>query len=209
LLQLATILRIAMAEAGQVIPPTRQQAIAGLVALVLVLALVGAAMQRRTHRDGPGAQTTTTSDAVFAPHSDAPKSVIVDVAGAVRHPGVYELENGARVLDAVRRAGGSLPSAQLAGLNRAAPVVDGQQVIVPTEEAITPAGGEGSPGQPVSLNSGDVEAFDSLDGIGPVTAQKIVDDRTANGPFSSIDDLDRVPGIGATTIESLRAHLTL
>lgn len=180
------------------------------MACAAMLALyVGARHQRassdhRTVSAGGGG-----SPRVERRRSDPP--LVVDVAGAVRRPGVYELPAGARVRDAVRAAGGLRRSAQASSVNRAAELVDGQQVIV--ADAITtgePAGSETAAAlTAVSINAADVTALDTLQGIGPVTAQHIVDDRTRNGPFRSVDDLDRVPGIGAATIESLRPSVTL
>lgn len=141
---------------------------------------------------------------------EPPAGMLVDVAGAVRRPGVYELPSGARVLDALRAAGGARTGADMAAVNRAAEVVDGQQILVPVRAegiAGATAGGMGTAvtgGARVSLNGAPAADLDGLPGIGPVTAQKIVDDRTANGPFRSVEDLDRVPGIGAATIERLR-----
>jgi competence protein ComEA len=145
--------------------------------------------------------------------------LVVDVVGAVRRPGLYRLHEGARIADAVRRAGGAKPKADLAALNIAAPLVDGIQILVPSRAppagapATAGAGGSaaagtGAPTMQVSLSSATIEELDQLPGIGPVTAQKIVDYRTANGPFASVDDLDAVPGIGPTRIEQLRELVT-
>jgi competence protein ComEA len=131
---------------------------------------------------------------------------VVDVEGAVRRPGVYHLPSGARVADAIARAGGSTPTAATAAVNLAAPVADGAQVVVPKR-------GRGSSGAsaaptpligPISLSSATLEQLDTLPGVGPVTAQKIVDYRTAHGPFRSVDELDAIPGIGPARLESLR-----
>jgi competence protein ComEA len=145
--------------------------------------------------------------------------LVVDVVGEVRRPGLYRLHDGARIADAVRRAGGAKPKADLAALNIAAPLVDGIQILVPSRArpagapATAGAGGSaaagtGAPTMQVSLSSATIEELDQLPGIGPVTAQKIVDYRTANGPFASVDDLDAVPGIGPTRIEQLRELVT-
>ena len=145
--------------------------------------------------------------------------LVVDVVGEVRRPGLYRLHDGARIADAVRRAGGAKPKADLAALNIAAPLVDGIQILVPSRAppagAPATAGGGGSaaagtgaPTMQVSLSSATIEELDQLPGVGPVTAQKIVDYRTAHGPFASVDDLDAVPGIGPTRIEQLRELVT-
>ena len=112
--------------------------------------------------------------------------------------------------DAIERAGGAAAKADLAGVNLAAPVVDGTQVVVPALGAAraSPGGGTGAATGPVSLSSATVEELDTLPGIGPVTAEKIVSWRDAHGPFRSVDDLDAVPGIGPTRIEQLRELVT-
>jgi competence protein ComEA len=133
--------------------------------------------------------------------------LIVDVAGAVRRPGVYRLTQGMRIADAVARAGGATRKADLAALNLAAPLADGEQVLVPRRgaAAAAPAGaGAASPTAPVDLNTASVEQLDALPGIGPTTAQKIVDYRQTHGAFHSLQDLDAVPGIGPGRIEQLK-----
>jgi competence protein ComEA len=140
------------------------------------------------------------------------REVVVHVAGAVAQPGLYTLPEGSRVDDAVARAGGAGPKAALELLNLAAPVADGQQVIVPLRgaDAGTAAPGAGAtqegtaPAGKVSLNSATLEQLDELPGVGPVTAQQILDYREANGAFRSVDELDAVPGIGPARLEQLR-----
>ena len=146
---------------------------------------------------------------------------IVHVAGAVRHPGVYRLRDGERVQDAVRRAGGARRGADLNAINLAAKVADGQQVVVPRRGAAGSAvadaagataavGGSGTaPAPPVSLNSATAAQLDTLDGVGPATAQKILDWRREHGGFSSIDDLGEVPGIGPKRLAALRGKVQL
>jgi competence protein ComEA len=134
--------------------------------------------------------------------------VVVDVAGAVRRAGLYRLPHGSRIADAIARAGGATARAELDLVNLAAPLADGEQVLVPARGA-SPAGAGGPSGQsgptaPVDLNSATTEQLDALPGIGPVTAQKIVDYRQAHGPFTSVDELDAIPGIGPARIENLR-----
>jgi competence protein ComEA len=135
--------------------------------------------------------------------------VVVDVAGAVRRPGVYRLPAGARVVDAISRAGGAASGAMLEGINRAARLADGQQVMVPARGAggtVASAAGAAENG-PISLGAATVEQLETIDGIGPVTAGKIVEYRDAHGGLSSVDQLDRVSGIGPATMESLRGRL--
>jgi competence protein ComEA len=133
---------------------------------------------------------------------------------------LLRLRDGARVADAVARAGGATRRADLSALNLAAPLVDGVQVLVPVRERPVAEGapeggvpsGLGSPfagaaGKP-SLATATLEELDALPGVGPITAQKILDYRSAHGPFRSVDDLDAVPGIGPARIEQLRDLVT-
>jgi competence protein ComEA len=135
-----------------------------------------------------------------------PQVVVVDVVGAVRRPGLLRLGRGSRIADAVARAGGTTRAADLAQVNLAAPLADGEQVVVPVH-AGTPAAGPlapSSPAGPVHLSTATAEQLDALPGVGPVTAQKIVDYRTQHGAFSSVDELDAIPGIGPAKLDQLR-----
>ena len=139
-------------------------------------------------------------------------------------PGVYELVAGARVQEAVLAAGGCLASAAPQGINLARAVADGEQLVVPTQEeweaggasAVAPTG-ETAPGDSagaaqggvVNLNTADATALETLPGVGPATAAKIVDEREANGPFQSVEDLARVSGIGSKKIEAIRDLVTI
>jgi competence protein ComEA len=137
----------------------------------------------------------------------SPPALVVDVAGAVRRPGLVRLPKGARVADAVARAGGLTRRAERSGVNLAALVSDGEQVLVPERgAAVTAAGAGGTAGAagPVSLNSATAEQLDTLPGIGPVTAQKIVSYREQHGSFTSVDGLDAIPGIGPARISELQ-----
>jgi competence protein ComEA len=143
----------------------------------------------------------------------APAAVVVDVSGAVRRPGVYRLAPGARVLDAVNKAG-PRTRADLAAVNLAARLTDGEQVIVPVRGhpgsvPASGAGGTASPPAPVSLNSGTLEQLETLDGIGPALAQRIIDYRTLHGGFRSLAELDDVSGIGPARLAALHGRVTL
>ena len=134
-------------------------------------------------------------------------ALVVHVAGAVRQPGVYRLRPGARVSDAVQRAGGARRRADLGAVNLAAELQDGRQVLVPLRArggGAAVAGAAPAPGVPLDLNTATVEQLDELDGIGPATAQQIVAYREAHGGFGSVEELDQVPGIGETRLAALR-----
>jgi len=132
--------------------------------------------------------------------------VVVDVVGEVRRPGLYRLADGSRIADAVARAGGATRKAELAQVNLAAPLADGEQVVVPARGSAAAAGGPdaAAPSAPIQLSTATLEQLDSLPGVGPATAQKILDYRTKHGAFSSVDELDAVPGIGPKRLEQLR-----
>jgi competence protein ComEA len=133
--------------------------------------------------------------------------VVVDVVGAVRWPGLYRLPQRARIADAVTRAGGSTAKADLAQVNLAAPLADGEQVVIPQRGALAPGGAataSGPSNAPVQLSTATLEQLDSLPGVGPVTAQKILDYRQEHGAFHSVDELDAVPGIGPKRLDQLR-----
>ncbi len=181
-------------------------------AIAIALLLVGA---RAIRAEGDGAAASAafasspSDSAGFSLKSGGGSDIVVDVAGAVRRPGVYRLPAGARVVDAIERAGGAAGGALLEGINRAARLADGQQVMVPKRGpggSISTAGVAAEDG-PISLGSASVEQLDTIDGIGPVTAAKIVEYRDQHGGLASVDQLDRVSGIGPATMESLRSRL--
>jgi competence protein ComEA len=180
-------------------------------AVAIALLLVGARAVRAANDDRSSFATPAAAapEVGFSVSSDG-ADLVVDVAGAVRDPGVYRLPSGARVVDAIRRAGGPANGALLAGINRAARLVDGQQVVVPERvpaAATAAAAGSSAEAGPISLGSATLEQLDTIDGIGPVTAQKIIEYRDQNGGLASVDQLDQVSGIGPATMESLRARL--
>lgn len=174
------------------------------VALVAVFVLAGRVLLRPSQASVPPPVRVAR---VAAPPKAA--QLFVDVVGAVRRPGLYRLREGARVADAVSRAGGPTPKAQLELVNLAARIADGEQVVVPQRGAVAAVaaggGGPGAPAGPVHLNSATLEQLDGLPGVGPVTAQKIVDYRTQHGGFGSVDELDAVPGIGPARLADLRS----
>jgi competence protein ComEA len=190
-----------------VLTPARRRALAAALLLLVAAILAG------RHLAGAGAaQEVVAAPVALETGPAAAPVLLVHVVGAVREPGLYRLREGDRVADAVDRAGGATAKADLASLNLAAPVADGIQVVVPRRG---PAGGSGAVGAvrsggggggsgPVRLNAATVEELDTLPGVGPVTAQKIVDWRQAHGAFRSVEDLAAIPGIGPKRIAQLR-----
>lgn len=174
---------------------------------------------------GPATSSPESSAAVPAglpAASTGPGRLLVHVAGAVRRPGLVQLPAGSRVADAVDAAGGPTARAQPASVNLARPLVDGEQVVVlrrgdPGAGSVASGQGPvpgapaapGAAGGPVDLNTATLEQLDGLPGIGPVLAQRILDWRTANGRFSSVDELGEVNGIGEVTLGELRQAVTV
>jgi competence protein ComEA len=186
---------------------TRRNALLAVGAVLAVLLLGGQLLTRGRAASAPAPAARSAPPPVAAPA--AKPVVVVDVAGAVRRPGLYRLDEGARVADAVARAGGTTRKAELDGVNLAAKVADGEQVVVPQRGAGVSAAAAGGgaatvPTGPVHLNSATAEQLDTLPGVGPVTAQKIVAYRQEHGGFRSVDELDAISGIGPAKIEQLR-----
>ena len=165
---------------------------------------------------GGGAGEASSSDSSFSVGPGG-EDVVVDVAGEVADAGVYRMPAGSRVNDAIARAGGATAEANVEAINLAARLADGQQVVVPASApsgagaasgaAGEPSGAATAPAAPISLGSATIADLDTIDGIGPVTAQKILEFRDQHGGVSSVDDLSQISGIGPATMESLRAGL--
>lgn len=202
------------------LPPQQRRLLVAAVGAIL-LVVVGV---RHVSGHAPAAPVVEPVRVrAHAPAARAPTPVVVDVVGAVRRPGLYRLRQGGRVADAVARAGGLARAADPIAINLAAPLVDGQQVVVPARIRGAPAGaaaagaaalGEAAPGTPaaasapVDLNTATLEQLDTLPGVGPVTAQKIVDYRQAHGPFTATAELDAIPGIGPARLHDLEGLVT-
>jgi competence protein ComEA len=187
----------------------RQRRLLALAALCLAAAVLFVRSHRGAHASAAPLRVAPVapSPAGGSGHARSGPVIVVDVAGAVLRPGVYRLPRGSRVLDAVRRAGGLTRRAERTAVNLAAPVSDGQQVLVAARGSpgAVSAGGAGAPpaSGPVSLSSATAEQLDTLPGIGPVTAQKIVSYREQHGPFTSVEGLDAIPGIGPARLAEL------
>lgn len=190
--------------------------IAGLVVLVLAL-LAGAALWYVRSLPQPVAiAAPAPTDAPPDPATpSAAATVIVDVAGAVRRPGVYELSAGERVIDAIELAGGPTTKGDTSALNLAAPLVDGSQILVPVASGgasgggSAPVAGGAAPGGLVNINTADAATLETLNGIGEVLAAAIIAYRDEHGPFPSVDALEGVSGIGPATLEELRSQVTV
>ncbi len=174
-------------------------------AIAVAVLLIGARWIRSSDA-GPAAGAELSFAADSANEAEGGRDVVVHVAGAVRRPGVYRLPTGARVTDAIRRAGGLGRAASEDAINLAARLSDGQQVVVPGAGAAAASSTAGATG-PISLGSATVEQLDRIEGIGPVTAQKIIEFRDQHGGLSSVEQLDEIDGIGPSTMESLRAEV--
>jgi competence protein ComEA len=187
---------------------SRRQALVGVVCLLgVVLGAARLFAAAPSHPTPPIVPPIAAGSTAAAP---AVRAVVVDVEGAVRRPGIYRFTTGARIADAIARAGGTTRRADRSSVNLAAPLADGQQVLVPRRRAPGASGGGASlpsAAGPLDLNTATVEQLDTLPGVGPVTAQKIVDYRTEHGPFTSVDQLDAISGIGPTRIDNLRTHV--
>ena len=162
----------------------------------------------------PAAPAGSGAPSGFAAPSPTAAPVIVDVAGWVKAPGVYEFAPGDRVIDAVNRAGGPRKGADLSSINLAAPLTDGSQVVLPKAGGSAGGGGSGSTGAGgggalVNVNTASESELESLSGVGPVLANAIIQYRTQHGPFHSVDDLLDVSGIGPSTLEELRPQVTV
>jgi competence protein ComEA len=185
------------------LPPQR-------LALYAAIALVVLVIGWRAHGSTPQAAYDNPASTP-APADPATQVVVVDVTGAVKHPGVYRFASGARVLDAVRKARVGR-NAQLAGLNLAERLADGEQVVVPRRGEPLATGtpsGSGSAPAIVHLNSATLEQLETLDGVGPALAQRIIDFRTLHGGFGSLDELDQVSGFGPARMAALHGHVAL
>ena len=203
---------LALASGAVLETPRHQLALyAAGVLLVLVLGAryLGREGEAASREPAPGA-----AGAPLAPQESAGGRLTVHVAGAVRRPGVYRLRAGARVDDAVIRAGGVRRGADLSAVNLAAKLEDGRQVVVPARAPTVAAGGaaaasSSAPAVPLNLNTATVDQLDEIDGIGPSTAEKILGYRNEHGGFGSVEELAQISGIGEKRMAVLRERVRL
>lgn len=201
------------------------------VAAAFLLGVIGAAQEpvlieraatsetQRMEAEGDDAdEERAEAGADTGAEGDEIETVVVDVGGAVIEPGVVELDAGSRVADAIEAAGGLATDADCTTLNQAQLLQDGQKVYVPKEGEIDASGAlvdssTQEAGQVatalVNINTATLEELDALPGVGPATAQAIIDDREANGPFASVEDIMRVSGIGEKKYEKLKGSICI
>jgi len=193
-------------------PELSRSQLAVYAAVAIALLLVGArAIRAEGGETAPPSAAAADSNEAEISLEGGGGDLVVDVAGAVRRPGVYRMPEGARVVDAIERAGGVAGGAAVEGINRAARLTDGQQVVVPERGAnggaVSSAPGDGAADGPISLGSATVDQLEEIEGIGPVTAAAIVEYRDEQGGLASVEQLDEVSGIGPATLDSLRDRL--
>jgi competence protein ComEA len=195
-------------------PDRDPRRLAAWAVAALILLLLSAWYLARSRTAADAAPPPAASIAVKKDEAGGGR-VTVDVAGAVAKPGVYRLSADNRVEDALKRAGGPTRRADLSQINRAAKLEDGRQILVPLRPSkSTPAAAQpgastapAAPEQPINLNTATLEQLDTLDGVGPATAQKILDYRAEHGGFSSVDELDQIPGIGEKRLAAFRERV--
>ena len=218
------------AQTGAKAATTRAQSL-GMVKSAAVAASAQASARSPAPASGVGnggAGPASSGGATSGGDTAGSGQIVVDVDGAVAHPGLYKLPADSRVQAALAAAGGLSPQADVHRINRAAKLHDGQQLYVLSQGESTPplaaSSGQGCEGQActsteggvagsdpegqglVNINTANATQLTQLPGVGPAIAQKIIDYRTANGPFTSVDDLTKVPGIGAAKLAQIKSH---
>ena len=206
-----------LGNAGHPAPERSGRSAAVLLAGVLAVAALGwggLSVARSAPREQPVPAAdlpVVTSDPFATPSPTRAPDVVVHVVGAVRRPGVVRLPAGSRVVDALAAVGGLRRGGDLGGTNLARVLLDGERIEVGAPDEASAAGAGSGPGPaadvPLDLNSATAEQLDSLPGIGPVTAAKILAWRSQHGRFATVEELAEVPGIGPKTLEDLRPHV--
>lgn len=202
----------------------REQIIKGGVIVLIVLAALIVFLFHTGGKDEiempqePGVLVSGESEEAAHPEEQE-TIVVVDVAGAVKTPSVVYLDQGARVEDAIKAAGGLLDSADISTVNRASVLTDGQKIYIPlkgeepavttSEPVVQETSSSGSAVTKVNINTASSEELQTLKGIGPSTAQKIIEYRTLYGAFGSIEDITNVSGIGEKTFENIKDQITV
>ena len=190
-------------------PQVSRRGAVAVLGIALVVA-VGFAVWHRPGRPPPEAMPTPEVTVALVPVTTvAPARVTVHVSGAVAVPGLVVLPEGSRVADAIARAGGVLAGSDLSLINLASPVVDGDHLVVPWAGAAAapPGASDADPGTgPVDLNRADPAGLARIPGVGPVLAERIVSHREAHGPFTTLEDLLSVEGIGEGRLAGMRGH---
>lgn len=182
----------------------------GTIAALLVLLALGSGLSVWRSKPRPVSVEGPTAAA-----GEKRPQLTVHVAGAVARPGLYEMDERSRVADAIEKAGGPVPGASLDQLNLAQRLKDGQKVFVPTPQPATAAGAgtqaqaAGEQGGLVNINTAGEGELETLPGVGPALAARIVEYRGRKGQFSSVDELDNVEGIGPTKLESMKDLVTI
>lgn len=178
-------------------PTTNPRVGAIVVALALLVAVAAGAWYGSS-----GGTPAAVEAAGGVSYSTIAETIVVHVSGAIQRPGLVTVPSSARIADVIAAAGGAGPGADLGGLNLAASVSDGDQVVVPMPGEASPAGGGAKQG--IDLNRSSAAELEELPGVGPVLAARIVDFRESNGPYETVEDLLDVGGIGEAKLEAMR-----
>ncbi|MGX8773663.1 MAG: helix-hairpin-helix domain-containing protein [Bacillota bacterium] len=198
-------------------PQVRKMAVICLTGLVL---FAGFSLFKGSGDENDSVRSSGGNSDVYAAEESASEGTIfVDIGGAVKTPMLAELPDGSRVDDAIEAAGGLKQEADMTTINRAEFLVDGQKIYIPSlaldedgnviEDSQAVSGYPSDPMGKVNINTADSSQLQTLSGVGPATAEKIIDYRQTNGSFSSIEDIKNVSGIGDKTFEKLRDHITI
>ncbi len=177
-----------------------------VVSLLLMTFCAGASWQNYHHRSSSKTLLQESPQAKLI-HWNSSASIIVDVSGEVRHPGIVQLPRDSRVRDAIEKAGGVLPSANLSKLNLAATLTDGQQVQIDSTSSKSTFTADKSSGAKININQASEAELESLPNIGPVMAARIMEYRRSHGAIENVDELNAVKGIGVKTIEKIQPYI--